>query len=111
MTLSLAATVRIYKSLDDGLKAEALIVLCHDLTIAGRDVLTEGSCEEQNGKLTAINEILHRALAQILAYREGKTNRYDDESLIMNFVKRAKNSGLLGHLQFAFGKALRAHHE
>lgn len=62
--------------------------------------------QEQHAKLVAINELQHRAMSQLLAYLRQRKDRYSDRDIFLILVKRAKNSGLLAHLQYALENAL-----
>jgi hypothetical protein len=106
MITNFESAIQLYESLTDEGKSRVLGRVCHQLTIAARWVYTEGTSEQQREKLIAINEIQHRALAQMLAYQENRKERYPDRDILLNLIERAKNSGLLGHLQQAIEKAL-----
>jgi hypothetical protein len=108
MISTLEQTISQFEGLSDDEKARVLGRVSYDLTIAARDVCTEGDCQQQRDKLVSITEIQHRALAQMLAYQEGRKERYPDRELILILVERAKKSGLLGHLQHSIEKALSA---
>jgi hypothetical protein len=45
-------------------------------------------------------------MSQLLAYLRQRKDRYSDRDIFLILVKRAKNSGLLAHLQYALENAL-----
>ncbi len=104
--MTLKHAIHLFEVLSEDDKAKILGTVSHDLTIAGRDVCTEGDCEQQRKKLADINEIQHNALGQMLAYLERRQGRYSDESIFLILVERAKSSGILGYLQNALEEAL-----
>src|SRR6267154_1104032 len=103
---TLESTIHLFELLNDADKARVLAQSAHWLTIAARWVSTDGTPEQQRGALIALNEIQHTALAQMLAYLDGRTERYADRELFLILVGQAKKSGLLEHLQQAVEKSL-----
>jgi hypothetical protein len=108
MISTLEQTIGRFEALSADEKARVLGQVSYDLTIASRDVCTEGDCRQQLDKLVSISEIQHRALGQMLAYLRGRRDRYSDRDIFLILVQRAKDSGLLVYLQNAFEKALLA---
>jgi len=106
MTATLESAIRLYESLSDSDKAKVLGRVSWYLTIASRDVCTEGDPQQQHDKLVAISELQHKATSQLVAYLEKREKRYSDRDIFLILVEMAKNSGLMGHLQYAFDKAL-----
>jgi hypothetical protein len=106
MISTLENAIRLYESLSDSDKAKVLGRVSWYLTIASRDVCTEGDSQQQHDKLVAISELQHNAVGQLLAYLEGRQDRYSDRDIFLTLVKMAKSSGVAGHLQYAFDKAL-----
>jgi hypothetical protein len=108
MISTLEQAISQFEALSDDEKARVLGEVSYDLTIASRDVCIQGDCQQQRDKLASISEIQHRALGQMLAYLRGGRERYSDKDIFLILVQRAKDSGLSGHLQNAFQRALSA---
>lgn len=106
MSLDPESAVRQFESLTDGAKARALLRVSWYLTVASRDECAQGDCQQQRDRLAALSEIQHRALSQTLAYLDGDPNRYSDRDILLNLLSRARSSGVLQHLQYAFERAL-----
>lgn len=103
---NLESAVHLFESLVDDDKAKVLGRVSWYLTIASRDVCTEGDIQQQRDKLVAISELQHKAISQLVAYLDKRQNRYSDRDIFLILVEMAKNSALTGHLQYAFEKAL-----
>ena len=100
------SAIRLFESLTHDEKARVLGQVAHFLTITARVVRTEGTPERQREQLIAINEIQHRALAQMLAYQEARKERYPDRDIFVIILDYAQNAGLQGDLQIALERAL-----
>jgi hypothetical protein len=103
---TLESAVHLFESLADGDKAKVLGRISWYLTIASRDVCTEGDLQQQHDKLVAISELQHKAISQLLSYLGKRQNRYSDRDIFLILVEMAKKSGLIEYLQYAFDKAL-----
>jgi hypothetical protein len=90
-------------SLDD--KARVLGQVSYHFTIAGRDISTQGDCQQQRDKLVALNEIQHKLASQLVAVLKN-SSRYPDEDFFLVLVDLSKKAGMLPYLQSAFTKVL-----
>jgi hypothetical protein len=106
MIPTLEDALRLYESLSDADKARVMGRVSWYLTIAARDVCTNGNTEQQRDKLAFINELQHTMLGQQLTYLEGRQQRLSDRDFILTLFRSSKASDLAGHLQYALGKAL-----
>lgn len=87
-------------------KARVLGQVSYQFTIAGRDVSTQGDCQQQRDKLVALNEIQHKLVAQILALLKRSSDRYPDKEFFLVLADVSKRAGVLPYLQGAFTKVL-----
>jgi hypothetical protein len=94
-----------FQSLSPDDKARVLGQVSYHFTIAGRDVATQGDCQQQRDKLVALNEIQHKLASQFVAILKN-SNRYPDEDFFLVLVDLSKKAGMLPYLQNAFTKAL-----
>jgi hypothetical protein len=95
-----------FESLSPDDKVRVLGLVSYHFTIAGRDVSTQGDCQQQRDRLVALNEIQHKLVAQILALLKNRSDRYPDKDFFLVLVDMSKRAGMLPYLQGAFVKVL-----
>jgi hypothetical protein len=95
-----------FESLPSDDKARVLGQVSYHFTIAGRDVSTQGDCQQQRDRLVALNEIQHKLMAQILALLKNSRDKYPDKDFFLILVDLSKRANMLPYLQSAFSKVL-----
>ena len=95
-----------FESLSPDDKARVLGQLSYYFTIAGRDVSTQGDCQQQRDKLVALNEIQHKLVAQMLTLLKNSSARYPDKDFFLVLVDMSKQADMFPYLQGALTKVL-----
>ena|SRR5215469_6632262 len=104
LTIDEAVTRFIALSPED--KARALGKICYEFTIAGRDVGRAGDSRQQRDGLWAVNEIQHKLAAQMLAFMNGRTQRYPDKDFFLILEGLCQQAHMLLYLQGILSKVL-----
>lgn len=100
MSMTLEEAINRFHSMNDGAKVQMLGRLCFDLTIEVRSFVSElASAHTSLERLKGINEIQHKALAQMLAYQSGRSDRYPDRDFFLLLVRLGKSYGVAGRVQ------------
>ena len=104
--LTIDEAVRRFESLSPNDKASVLGQVSFHFTIAGRDVSTQGDCQQQRDRLVALNEIQHKLVGQMLALLENRSDRYPDKDFFLVLGDMSKRAGILPYLHGVFTKVL-----
>lgn len=101
----------LYIALTDDQKVDLLARVAFDLTIVFRDIAyTQPQTAENLKKLQDINELQHQMIQQLGKHHRHDQRRYDDIDFLIILIKRAKNCGLLSHLQYSIERSLTSEH-
>lgn len=95
-----------FAALTDEQKARVLGKVSFYLTISARAIPFEGDGQTQRDRLVAVNEFQHSALSQMLAYLNGRKERYSDEDIVNILTRIADRAGVLQDVTKAFENAL-----
>ena len=101
--LAIDEIIERFQSLSVNEKIRVLAQVSYHSTIAGRDVSMQGDCQQQRGRLIALNEMQHKLAAQILALLKN-SKRYSDKDFLLILEDMAKQADTLAYLQGAFVK-------
>jgi hypothetical protein len=104
--LTIDQAIERFEPLSPGDKVRVLGQMSYHFTIAGRDVSTQGDCQQQRDKLVALNEIQHKLVAQILALLKNSSDRYPDKDFFLVLGDVSKRAGMFPYLQGALAKVL-----
>ncbi len=100
MSMNLEEAISLYQSMSDASKTQLLGRLSLDLTVEFRGVALEPTVTQSSlEKLQGMNEIQHKALAQMLAHQSNRSDRYPDRDFLLLLMKMAKNYGVAGVVQ------------
>jgi hypothetical protein len=100
MSMNLEEAISLYESMSDAAKAQLLGRLAFDITVEFRSVALEPTVTQSGlEKLQGMNEIQHKALAQMLAHQSSRGDRYPDRDFFLLLMKMGKNYGVAGVVQ------------
>lgn len=86
-----------YELLDDAAKVRLLGKFCFDLTIDFRAIISEAMPNQE--KLKGINELQHKALAQMMHHHAGRSKRYPDRVFLAILLDLGNYYGLNAQVQ------------